>query len=187
MATGAQGPVVRVFPLLLTREGWYREMHHRIGEAPPLLSPVERHVAMLAAARQATRDGVPPPFKLRSRLIPAVVDFYDELMRHRRSVDAFERLMTADLEPSLELDRGARRLLLLDSGSPGARATPQVVTGVIDCVAREGDGKKVRVLEFKTGVARPEHQLQLEQYVAAAREMFSGTRVEGRLLYPSRG
>ena len=76
---------------------------------------------------------------------------------------------------------------LLDSGSPGARATPQVVTGVIDCVAREGDGKKVRVLEFKTGVARPEHQWQLEQYVAAAREMFPGTRVEGRLLYPSRG
>lgn len=111
MAAGAQGPVVRVFPLLLTREGWYREMHHRIGEAPPLLSPVERHVAMMAAARQVTRDGVQPPFKLRSGLIPAVVDFYDELMRHRRSVDAFERLMTADLEPSLELDRGARRLL----------------------------------------------------------------------------
>ena len=110
-AAGAHGPVVRVLPLLLTREGWYREMHHRIGEAPHLLSPVERHVAMLAAARQATRDGVPPPFKLRSGLIPAVVDLYDELMRHRRSVDAFERLMTADLEPSLELDRGARRLL----------------------------------------------------------------------------
>ena len=111
MAPGALAPVVRVFPLLLTREGWYREMHRRIGDAPPLLSPVERHVAMLAAARQATRDGAPPPFKLRSGLIPAVVDFYDELMRHRRSVDAFERLTTADLEPSLELDRGARRLL----------------------------------------------------------------------------
>ena len=32
-------------------------------------------------------------------------------MRHRRSVDAFERLVTTDLEPSVELDRGARRLL----------------------------------------------------------------------------
>ena len=74
-----------------------------------------------------------------------------------------------------------------DFVSEGARATPQVMTGVIDCVVREGDGKTVRVLEFKTGVARPEHQLQLEQYLAAAREMFPGTRVEGRLLYPSRG
>lgn len=75
---------------------------------------------------------------------------------------------------------------LHDPGSAGACVTPQFVTGVIDCVAKEGDGKQVRVLEFKTGVARPEHQLQLEQYVAAARVMFPGTLVEGRLLYPSR-
>ena len=72
------------------------------------------------------------------------------------------------------------------SDTAGVRATPQFLTGVIDCVAKEGDGKKVTVLEFKTGVARPEHQLQLEQYVAAARAMFPGTLVEGRLLYPSR-
>ncbi len=76
---------------------------------------------------------------------------------------------------------------LHDPGLAGACATPQVLTGVIDCVAKEGDRKKVRVLEFKTGLARPEHQLKLEQYVAAARAMFPGTLVEGRLIYPSRG
>ena len=75
-----------------------------------LLAPAERHVLMLAAARHASEHGAPPPFKLRAGLIQAVVGFYDELRRHRRSVDAFERLIIADLEPSLELDRGARRL-----------------------------------------------------------------------------
>ena len=102
---------VRVLPLLLTREGWYLQMHARSGVSAPLLTSIERHVSMLAAARYAERNEAPPPFKLRPGLVPAIVGFYDQLMRHRRSVDAFERLMTADLEPSLELDRGARRLL----------------------------------------------------------------------------
>ena len=110
MVEGARGPGVCVVPLLLTREGWYQELYDRSGEVIPLLAPAERHVLMLAAARQAAQHGAPPPFKLRAGLIPAVISFYDDLMRHRRSVDAFERLITADLEPSLELDRGARRL-----------------------------------------------------------------------------
>ena len=73
---------------------------------------------------------------------------------------------------------------------PGATDTVpvggnQVLTGAIDCLAKVGDGR-VRVLEFKTGPPRPEHTWQLEQYVAAARAMFPGMGVEGRLIYPSR-
>ena len=98
-----------VFPHLLTRDSWYREMHARTGATQGLLSRVDREVCMLSAARA----GAEPPFRLRPGLVPAIVDFYDQLLRHRRSIDAFERLMTAELEPSVDLDRGARRLLRL--------------------------------------------------------------------------
>jgi len=65
---------------------------------------------MLAAARQAqAHDSA--PFKHRPGLISDVLSFYDQLMRHRKSVDAFDRLVTTDLEPSLDLDRGGRCLL----------------------------------------------------------------------------
>ncbi len=66
---------------------------------------------MLAAARHAARTGVRPPFRLRTGLGRSFLQFYDELRRHRRTVDSFERLTTEDLGPSVELDRGARRLL----------------------------------------------------------------------------
>ena len=66
---------------------------------------------MLAAAREARAGGAEPPFQLRPGLVPAIVSFYDELLRQEGTVDSFERLVVADLEPSAELDRGARRLL----------------------------------------------------------------------------
>jgi ATP-dependent helicase/nuclease subunit A len=58
-----------------------------------------------------------------------------------------------------------------------------ILRGTIDCLIRKTDGSLV-VLEFKTGKPRPAHQLQLDLYVAAAREMFPGSLVEGRLVYP---
>jgi UvrD-like helicase C-terminal domain/UvrD/REP helicase N-terminal domain/PD-(D/E)XK nuclease superfamily len=39
------------------------------------------------------------------------------------------------------------------------------------------------VLEFKTGSAIPQHQIQLDQYVAAARALLPGRTVEGVLVY----
>ena len=111
MVTGTTGPCVRVAPSLLTRDGWYTAMHTRHPGAPSLLTSLERQVCMLSAAREAQTHGATPPFRLRHGLIPSVLSFYDQLMRHRKSVDAFERVVTTDLEPSLDLDRGARRLL----------------------------------------------------------------------------
>ena len=104
------GSPVLALPLLLTRDEWYGAMHERLGNAVPLLSPVERQVCTLAAAREAVRDH-PPPFKLRPGLVPSIVGFYDEIRRCQRSVESFERLLVSELEPSVDLDRGARRLL----------------------------------------------------------------------------
>ena len=111
MVASAELPSVRVVPFLLTRDQWYREMHARLENPVSCLSMLERHVCMLASARQAQANDAAPPFKLRPGLIPAVVSFYDQLQRHRKSVNSFDRSVTADLEPTLDLDRGARRLL----------------------------------------------------------------------------
>ena len=61
---------------------------------------------------------------------------------------------------------------------------PVFVRGVIDCLSRRPDGR-VTVVEFKTGAARPEHEAQLALYVEAARALFPGRPVDGRLLYLS--
>lgn len=96
---------------VLTRDDWYQAMSERAEPSVPLLSQIERTVCMTSAAKAALKSGANPPFKLRPELIPSIVAFYDDLMRHQQSVESFERLIVGDLEPSVEFDRGARRLL----------------------------------------------------------------------------
>ena len=110
MFHGESRAPVLVLPRLVTRDEWYRSLHGPLPKALPFLSPVERQVCAQAAAQEAASEA-PPPFRLRPGFVPALLDFYDELMRHRRSVDDFERLLVEELEPSVDLDRGARRLL----------------------------------------------------------------------------
>ena len=98
-------------PRFVTRDGWYRAMHEHRVDLPTLLTAIERQVCMLSAARTVVQDELVPPFRLHAGLARSFVQFYDELRRYRRTVDAFERLTTEDLEPSVDLDRGARRLL----------------------------------------------------------------------------
>ena len=98
--------------VLLTRNECYEWLRERVGPCPPLLTPVQREVVGRGAAADALAAGSSPPFRLRPGIVAALLAFYDELRRHRRSVDAFERLMVEELDASADLDRGARRLLL---------------------------------------------------------------------------
>ncbi len=72
--------------------------------------------------------------------------------------------------------------LRLADGAGGAG--PVFVRGAIDCLRRWPDGR-VTVVEVKTGAPRPEHQSQLALYQEAARALFPGRPVDGRLLYLS--
>lgn len=63
------------------------------------------------------------------------------------------------------------------------RGETVMVRGSIDCVVLRPDGS-VLVLEFKTGRQQAEHVRQLDIYLRAARAIFPGSRVEGRILYP---
>jgi ATP-dependent helicase/nuclease subunit A len=63
------------------------------------------------------------------------------------------------------------------------RARRRVLRGVIDCLAIRPDGRVV-VVDFKTGTPREADRRQLGAYLDAARSMFPGSAVEGRLVYP---
>lgn len=63
---------------------------------------------------------------------------------------------------------------------PGAGG--RILRGVIDCLVRRPDGGVV-VLDFKTGTRRAADRRQLEAYVQAARLLFPGAPVDGRLVY----
>lgn len=77
-------------------------------------------------------------------------------------------------------------LRLAAPGGGGTTGPPVVVRGSIDCLARRPDGTTT-VLELKTGRRRDWHQHQLDVYVRAARCLFPGMAVEGRLVYLDEG
>jgi RecB family exonuclease len=94
---------------ILTRDQLYVRLHERSKGLPPLLSEFEREVLLSRAAHAAAVD-VPVPFRLRPGLIVEMLGFYDALRRRDRTVADFDRLISASLEPSVEIDRGAERL-----------------------------------------------------------------------------
>ncbi len=59
----------------------------------------------------------------------------------------------------------------------------RVLRGTVDCLLRRPDGALV-VIEVKTGPPRPEHQRQLEAYLAAIQALGSGIRATGCLVQP---
>src|SRR6185503_20023200 len=57
-----------------------------------------------------------------------------------------------------------------------------IVRGAIDCLIRRADGS-VRILEFKTGRRREEHQRQAELYRRAAAAVFPDSPVTVDVVY----
>ena len=105
------GRGVWVLPELLTRADLYRRFHESLPAAPPLLTEFEREVLFRRAARLASDSGAEAPFKLRAGLIVEILAFYDELRRRHRTVGDFDRLMTDSLAGSVDIDRGAERMM----------------------------------------------------------------------------
>ena len=74
------------------------------------LSAEEREVLLRVACRTVMAGGIEPPFRVRPGLVAEMVRFYDDLRRHQKDVDTFERLALGMLEPGAADDRGARQL-----------------------------------------------------------------------------
>lgn len=122
-------------------------------------------------------------------------DIADELARLIRDEETIE---VDDVEAVFNEARGAYLGLCgqttlseaLDSGdalfevpfSVRPAASQMILRGSFDCLIRRRDGG-ITILELKTGKAAPEHDEQLEMYVTAARAMYPGMPVEGKLVY----
>jgi hypothetical protein len=106
-----ESPGALLLPHLVTRGDFYQHLHAGIPAAPPLLTEADREVLLRRAAREASEAGVVPPFRLRPGLIVQMLDFYDELRRREQTLGDFERLATGYLASSVEMDRGAERLM----------------------------------------------------------------------------
>ncbi len=105
----------------------------------------------------------------------------DAFLRLRRRTDVAALVDDAVCEYELPFS-----LRLEAPGGSGRTGPPVVVRGSIDCLARRPDGT-ITVLELKTGRRRDWHQRQLDLYVRAARCLFPGVAVEGRLVYLEEG
>jgi ATP-dependent helicase/nuclease subunit A len=122
----------------------------------------------------------------------AIADELARLIRDDETVEAgdvqqvFERARTAYLALcgqralTQALESGDALFEVPFSVRPASAQT--IFRGTFDCLIQRRDGG-VTVLELKTGARAPEHDQQLEIYLTAARAMFPGTPVEGRLVY----
>ena len=105
------GPAAVVLPWLLTRDGWRTALYEDLPRPLNAVSGFERDVLLQAAARAAAAGGCPPPFTIRPGLITEMLEFYDGVRRHGRTVADFERVAVAELERDVDTDRGAVRML----------------------------------------------------------------------------
>jgi len=100
-----------VWPHIGSRADLYDLLIARLPHAPRRLTGFEREALLAAAAREAEDAGTAPPFHLRPALIAEMLALYDHIRRLDRTVEDFDRLLTGELEPAAESDRGAFQLL----------------------------------------------------------------------------
>jgi ATP-dependent exoDNAse (exonuclease V) beta subunit len=123
---------------------------------------------------------------------PAIVDELARVLKDDESVHApdIEQVFRHGREAYLALCAQPALSEALESGealfevpfSVRPAASSAILRGTFDCLIRRRDGA-VTVLELKTGRPAPEHERQLAIYLTAARALFPGTPVEGRLVY----
>ncbi len=85
-------------------------------------------------------------------------------------------------QPELSAALGAGESLFEVPFSIRPASSQMILRGTFDCLIHRRDGG-ITVLELKTGKPAAEHDQQLEMYVTAAKAMYPGMPVEGRLVY----
>jgi ATP-dependent helicase/nuclease subunit A len=107
----------------------------------------------------------------------AEVEDLDRLLK--RASEAYRALCA---QPALAVALASGRALFEVPFSVREANGQTILRGTFDClIQRPDDG--VVVLELKTGKPMPEHHQQLETYLKAARALFLGVPVEGKLIY----
>jgi len=117
---------------------------------------------------------------------------YDRLARPEVLVDVHDvDALRANVVTAAEALRNRTRLADLLAGGTCWYETPfswrppgsaEVVRGTIDCLVVDAAGG-MTVVEIKTGTPRPEHQMQVETYLAALRAHYSAVPIRGEVVY----
>jgi ATP-dependent helicase/nuclease subunit A len=123
---------------------------------------------------------------------PAIADALVRLLRDEEmiEVDDLDRLFTRARDGYLALCAQPALAEALESGdaifempfSVRLASAQTILRGTFDCLVRRPDGR-ITVLELKTGGPALEHEEQLSIYLSAARALFPGMPVEGKLVY----
>jgi RecB family exonuclease len=99
-----------LLPDLITAAELIPSLVSRLPLTRRVLTSEEREALMGVACREAALEHA-PPFRLRPGIVAEILDLYDRLREHQKTVDTFERLALGRLEPGADLDRGAARLV----------------------------------------------------------------------------
>jgi ATP-dependent helicase/nuclease subunit A len=134
------------------------------------------HRLMAASRGQAGADWAALAAAVRP-FVERVPDAPDPTSLVERAVSLC-RAAIAQPDVKAVLERGTR---LFEVAYSARTADGSVERGAIDCMVVAEDS--VTVLEFKTGRAEAAHADQLDAYVDAARRLYPGRVVEGRLIY----
>jgi ATP-dependent helicase/nuclease subunit A len=94
-----------------------------------------------------------------------------------KAADLYERLGR-----NLELERLMKEGEVHREVPFAVKLGNRVVRGVIDSLVLLPEG--VVVIDYKTGAPRPEHKMQMELYLEAARGLFPDRHAEGMIFYP---
>ncbi|MEZ5287781.1 MAG: PD-(D/E)XK nuclease family protein [Vicinamibacterales bacterium] len=108
---GADRRAAFAWPMVGPRADWYRELCERAAAPLDVLGAFDREVILGRLARQTASGGLAPPFAIRPGLVAEMLMLYDYIRRQDRLVDDFDRNLRAELEPSVDTDRGAARLV----------------------------------------------------------------------------
>lgn len=140
-----------VWPRIGSRADLYELLIDRLPARPRLLNGLEREALLAAAARQADELGAPPPFHVRPALVAEMLALYDHIRRLGRTTDDFDRLLTGELEPAADSDRGAAQLL--EQTRFLSMAFRAYEERLVDCGG--ADEHVARALLISTPAARP--------------------------------
>ena len=99
-----------VLPDMVTRAELHGRLFERARHARPF-TVQEREALLTIACQTAIETGAKPPFRIRPGLVGAMLEFFDSLQWHQKSVNDFERLALGRLDGGAEQDRGAERLV----------------------------------------------------------------------------
>jgi len=104
-------PTATVLPDMVTRAELHERLYQRSSQHVPSLTVPEREALLTVSCAAAVDAGVKPPFRIRPGLVGAMLEFFDSLKRHQKSVNDFERLALGRLDGGADHDRGAERLV----------------------------------------------------------------------------